>query len=104
MEPEKKDVWGLFDDKFKEMFTVKVAGEITFEEIKSFIKTHFIPRAEVEAKYENCPQCTGLREEFRAKVVEKVKEKKEWYSGGGNEPIRKVLDDVLDLIKTINNE
>lgn len=124
MEPEKKDVWEEFDEKISfanRFISISDEGEMKLNEdkhfyysdaypesiweldsdkIKSFIKTHFIPRAEVEAKYENCPQCTGLREEFRANLVEKI----EKIDAGGGGSGRRLKVQILDLIKTINNE
>lgn len=83
MEPEKKDVW---EEKFEQIFDEGWTGDgdaPNIENIKSFIKTHFIPRAE---------------------VVEKIEEKK--YKGqfahdgdiySPNE-INKLFDDLLDLL------
>lgn len=46
MEPEKKDVWALFDEKFEGYWR----GQSIPDEIKFFIKTHFISRAEAVDK------------------------------------------------------
>ena len=39
--------------------------------VSTIIASH---TASIEAKYENCPQCTGLREEYKKEVREKIQE------------------------------
>lgn len=53
-EPEKKDVWELFDERFtdnfvwwKECVAEALVGDVDVHALKSFIKTHFISRTEM---------------------------------------------------------
>lgn len=82
MEPEKKDVWELFDEENEAGHFMTEHGHPNIKKLKSFIKTHFIPRAEVVEK------------------ANKIAYLSDDLGGGKAVP----LDDLLDLIKTINNE
>jgi hypothetical protein len=44
----------------------------------------------------------GIRLSEREKVVRKVKDLKEWYSGDGNKPIRDALDSIISSLSTPN--
>jgi hypothetical protein len=57
---------------------------------KMWIK-HFVRQVEHSARLSE-----------REKVINKVKDLKEWYSGGGNKPIRDALDSVISSLSTPN--
>lgn len=69
---------------------------------------------ELEKKYENCPQCTGLREQFKEDLIKKIKglkvvnrtaysgETAREYSSKEAGPLNynQALQDVLTLLQT----
>ena len=68
---------------FKLWKELRLEDKTSFEEIPAVIQIENFINQEIS--------------DLKKSIREEIGEKKDWYSGEGNEPIRKVLDEILSL-------